>query len=77
VAGLADAEMRDQIVKQGAALAAEIASASERLAAEVDRSVERLDSEKVDATGLATLLDGVAAELKGGKRRTGKGGSRS
>lgn len=77
VASLADAEIRDQILQQSAALAGEIASLDERLGAELAQSVQRLDTDKVDAAALAGLLGGVASELAGDRRRSGKGGARS
>jgi hypothetical protein len=67
-AGLADADLRDQVLKLSAATAAELARVSDRLTTELDRSVRRLDGEKLDTSLLASLLGEVSTRLGGNGR---------
>ena len=69
-AGMADAELRDQLLQHSGAMTNEIARLSERLSAELDRSVRRLDSEKLDTTLLSSLLGEVSSRLGGNGRET-------
>lgn len=73
----ADAEVRDQLVKQSAAFSAELSHTAERLTSELDRAATALRTEKVDITALAGTLTDMAARLTGGGRTTGKGGGKS
>ena len=75
-AGLADAELRDHLMKQGAALTAELNRASERISAELDRVGSELKTEKLDASALIAGLGELATKLGGGQP-TGKRASRS
>lgn len=75
-AGIADAELRDQYLKQSAAFSAELARVGERLSTELERSATALQTEKLDIAALAGGLTDLAARLTGGGRSAGKGGSR-
>jgi dGTP triphosphohydrolase len=76
-AGLADAELRDQLVKQSAALSAELTRTGERFASQLDRAAAALRNEKLDTSTLATALTEMAARLSGNGRPASKGSSRS
>ena len=73
----ADAEVRDQLMKQSAAFSAELSHTAERLTSELDRAATALRTEKVDITALASTLTDMAARLTGGGRPTGKGSGKS
>ena len=73
----ADAEVRDQLVKQSAAFTAELTRTAERLTSELDRAASALRAEKVDITSLAGTLTDMAARLTGGGRPAGKGNNKS
>ena len=62
-AGAADAELRDHLLKQSAALSSEIATTSKRLSAELDRITGDLQNEKMDATALAAGLTDLAGRI--------------
>lgn len=64
--GQADAEVRDQLMKQGALLSAELARTAERLTSELDRAASALRADKVDKTTLAGSLTEMAARITGG-----------
>ena len=73
----ADAEVRDQLMKQSAAASAELARTAERLTSELDRAASALRADKVDTTTLAGTLTEMAARLTGGGRAPGKGSTKS
>ncbi len=79
----ADAEVRDQLMKQSASLSADLARTAERLTSELDRAAASLRADKVDTTTLAGTLTEMAARLTGagggggGGRASGKGSSKS
>ena len=75
-ASLADADLRDQILQQGAALSADIARLAERAAAELDRSVTGLQSAKLDTASLVSVLNDMAGRLGGNGKGSGKSGAR-
>lgn len=74
---LADADLRDQVLTQTAALSAELNRVSERITGELDRRATALATEKVDTTALVGLLNDLAARLGGNGRGSAKGGGRS
>jgi chromosome segregation ATPase len=76
-AGLADAELRDLLVKNATAFSSELARTSERITAELQRITTALQSEKVDSTALAAGLTELAGKLTGGSPTPGKRASRS
>ena len=73
----ADAEVRDQLMKQSAAFSAELARTAERLTSELDRAASQLRADKVDTTTLAGTLTEMAARLTGGGRAPGKGSTKA
>ena len=80
---LADAEVRDQLMKHSAAFSAELSRTSERLTSELDRAASSLRADKVDATTLAATLTDMAAKVtaaaaaNGGPRPPNKGNAKS
>jgi hypothetical protein len=79
---MADAGLRDQLLMQSKAAAAELAKLGERLGAELQRSHQELKSTKTDRTALSTLFTELAARVGGGPApaaapATGKNGLRS
>jgi len=75
-AGLADAELRDHLVKNAAAFSSELARTSERITGELQRITSQLQSEKLDSAAIATGLTDLAAKLTGGQT-SGKKSPRS
>ena len=73
----ADAEVRDQLLKQSAAFSAELARTAERLTSELDRAASALRADKVDTTTLAGTLTEMAARLTGSGRVPGKGSTKA
>lgn len=73
----ADAEVRDQLMKQSAAFSAELSRTAERLTGELDRAASSLRADKVDTTTLAGTLTEMAARLTGGGRAPGKGSTKA
>ena len=73
----ADAEVRDQLVKQNASFTAELTRTAERLTSELDRAASALRADKVDTTTLASTLTEMATRLTGGGRAAGKGNNKS
>ena len=75
----ADAEVRDHLMKQSAAFAAELARTSERITSELARAESSLRADKVDITSLAGTLTDMAGRLTNGggaARAAGKGNSK-
>jgi hypothetical protein len=64
-AGLADADLRDSMMKQGAALTADLARTSDRIGSELDRITSQLQAEKLDSSTLVAGLTDLAARLGG------------
>jgi hypothetical protein len=62
-AGLADAELRDHLMKQGAAFTNELGRTSERLTGELDRIATSLRNEKIDASLLISGLTELAGKI--------------
>jgi hypothetical protein len=73
---LADAELRDQILQQSAALSAEMARVADRQASALEKAATDLEARKLDTTSLVGALSDMAARL-GGNGRPAKGGTRS
>jgi len=75
---LADAEVRDQLMKHSAAFSAELSRTSDRLTTELDRAASSLRADKVDTTTLAATLTEMATKLTGGGGRPpSKGNNKS
>ena len=62
---MADAGLRDQLLLQATAAAAELTRLGERLTAELNRSHQELKSTKTDSAALAGLLSELAARVGG------------
>jgi hypothetical protein len=75
-AGLADAELRDHLMKQGASLSSDLSRASEKLSSELDRITSQLQSDKLDASAIVAGLTDLAGKL-GGSGPAGKKQARS
>ena len=73
----ADAELRDQLLKQSAALAGELTRTADRLSTELDRTATALKAEKLDTVALSAALTDMAARLTGPARPPAKGPSRT
>jgi len=64
-AGLADAELRDHLLKQSAAFTTDLGKTSERISAELDRITNGLQADKLDVAALVTGLTDLAGRLGG------------
>lgn len=73
----ADAELRDQLLKQSSALAGELTRTAERLSTELERTATAIRGEKLDTAALTAALTDMATRLGGSARPSGKGAARS
>ena len=64
-AGLADAELRDHLLKQGASFSNDLNRTSERLSSELDRITSQLQSDKLDSSAIVAGLTELAGKLGG------------
>ena len=62
-AGLADADLRDHLIKQGATFNSELTRTSERLSTELDRITSQLQADKLDASALVSGLSELAGRI--------------
>ena len=76
-AGLADAELRDHLVKQATAFSSELARTSERISGELERITAALQNEKLDSAALVSGLTDLAAKLTGTAQPTAKRSARN
>jgi uncharacterized phage infection (PIP) family protein YhgE len=76
-AGLADAELRDHLVKQSATFSNDLARTSERISSELDRITTALQHEKLDSAVIVAGLTDLAGKLSGAAPPSGKRASRS
>jgi recombinational DNA repair ATPase RecF len=60
-----DAELRDHLIKQGAALQADLAKTADRLAAQINGVATALQADKLDTSALAAGLTELAHRLTG------------
>lgn len=74
--GLADAEIRDQILQQSRAITAEIERLSQRVSADLNREVTSLRTDKADVAAMAGIFSDMAARLTGDSRPPAKSGAR-
>jgi DNA anti-recombination protein RmuC len=65
MAGAADAELRDSILEQSRAVAAEIERLSHRVATDLNREVQGLRQDKVDVASLVGIFSDMAGRLGG------------
>jgi Skp family chaperone for outer membrane proteins len=71
-AGLADAELRDHLMKQGAAFTTELNRTSARLTSELDRIATTLKDDKLDSALLISGLTELAGKIGAAPKITGK-----
>jgi hypothetical protein len=71
-AGLADAELRDHLVKQSATFSNDLARTSERISSELDRITTALQNEKLDTAVIVAGLTDLAGKLSGAAPQSGK-----
>lgn len=71
-AGLADAELRDHLVKQGAAFTNELNRTSARLTSELDRIATTLKDDKLDSAVLISGLTELAGKISAVPKIAGK-----
>jgi hypothetical protein len=64
-AGIADAELRDHLLKQGASFSNDLARTSDRLSSELNRITTQLQADKLDSSALAAGLTELAGKLGG------------
>lgn len=62
-AGLADADLRDHLLKQGANFSNELTRTSDRLSSELDRITSQLQADKLDASSLVAGLTELAGRI--------------
>ena len=65
-AGLADADLRDHLLKQGATFTNDLSRTSERLTTELNRITTQLQADKLDSSSLVAGLTELAGKLGGG-----------
>jgi hypothetical protein len=75
-AGLADAELRDHLVKQAASFSNDLARTSDRISSELDRITTALQNEKLDSAAIVAGLTDLAGKLSGAAQPSGKRASR-
>ena len=71
-AGLADAELRDHLVKQAASFSNDLTRTSERISSELDRITTALQNEKLDSAAIVAGLTDLAGKLSGAAQPSGK-----
>ena len=70
--GLADAEIRDQILQQSRAISAEIERLSQRVSADLNREVSSLRNDKTDVSAIVSVFSDMATRLSGDSRPPAK-----
>jgi hypothetical protein len=68
LSGLADAEIRDQILQQSRAIGAEIERLSQRVTADLNREVTSLRNDKTDVSAIVGVFSDMATRLAGEPR---------
>lgn len=74
---LADADLRDQLVKSNTSLSTDLARTADRLSGELSRVESSLRGEKLDTAALAAALTEMSNKLTATGRPGGKGGPRA
>jgi hypothetical protein len=73
-ASLADAELRDHLLKQSASLSADLSKTADRLSSQLERITSQLQADKLDTVALASGLTDLAHRLTGnGSQKKSKG----
>jgi len=70
--GMADAEIRDQILQQSRAITAEIERLSQRVSADLNREVSALRTDKTDVSAIVSVFSDMATRLAGEPRPPAK-----
>jgi hypothetical protein len=68
LSGLADAEIRDQILQQSRAIGNEIERLSQRVTADLNREVASLRNDKTDVSAIVSVFSDMATRLAGDSR---------
>jgi hypothetical protein len=68
LSGLADAEIRDQILQQSRAIGNEIERLSQRVTADLNREVASLRNDKTDVSAIVSVFSDMATRLAGESR---------
>jgi predicted nucleic acid-binding Zn-ribbon protein len=68
LSGLADAEIRDQILQQSRAIGAEIERLSQRVSTDLNREVASLRNDKTDVSAIVGVFSDMATRLAGEPR---------
>ena len=68
LSGLADAEIRDQILQQSRAIGAEIERLSQRVSTDLNREVASLRNDKTDVSAIVGVFSDMATRLAGESR---------
>ncbi len=71
-ASQADAELRDHLVAQGAALSGDLAKTAERISGQIESIASQLQSDKLDTSTLASGLTDLVQRLSGGGSSSGR-----
>ena len=72
LSGMADAEIRDQIMQQSRAITAEIERLSQRVSSDLDREVTALRTDKTDVSAIVSVFSEMATRLGGDPRGAAK-----
>jgi hypothetical protein len=70
--GLADAEIRDQILQQSRAITAELERLSQRVTTDLNREVASLRNDKTDVSAIVSVFNDMATRLAGESRPPAK-----
>lgn len=70
--GMADAEIRDNILQQSRALTSEIERLSQRVTADLNREVTALRTDKTDVSAIVSVFSDMATRLAGEPRPPAK-----
>jgi hypothetical protein len=73
LSGMADAEIRDQIMQQSRAITAEIERLSQRVSSDLNREVTALRTDKTDVSAIVSVFSEMATRLGGDPRGAAKG----
>ena len=72
LSGMADAEIRDNILQQSRAITAEIERLSQRVTADLNREVTALRTDKTDVSAIVSVFSDMATRLAGEPRPPAK-----
>ena len=72
LSGMADAEIRDQIMQQSRAITAEIERLSQRVSNDLNREVTALRTDKTDVSAIVSVFSEMATRLSGDPRAPAK-----